>query len=507
MGLKDDFNHWPLGRQLQVLFICASFFICLILVVITKFQLDWLRTKVTENSRETVRERILVQMEALAIVEGRYLQSEFSNYISFASHLKETDEIFNNFNQDMYDKNPFKTGEIYADNKLAGDQKVYDYGVYYSKYGNSDSDVIAIANIESCFNPIYPTMYQTEYLWYYQGYEEKETFVQYPGTVISTGYTPVVREWYYKAYDNSTTIIITEPYTDSAYTSTWVVTMSQAILNNKLEVHGVAGVDVTLNTITSKTSRIKILNSGFALLVSSGGMILTLPDSWKTSDTSASIRIFDTIYTGISETEWDTIKNSSDNSRHKFTDVNGTEYYLVKQEISPLFDSDTVTHYLLLCADKYEMEESTRSIDKKFDDTYDLLFWITIAFGIAIFLSIIVLIYFVSRKYASQFKSVEKVFGKVIRRGLFPRITRGMDYKKLEMNSRGIETLVEACKDKLNAIDDSEYNFSSYNWGLTRPNDYLLYNEWSHELYPYNYYLDKSMPWRETLPNLTKILG
>ena len=82
-----------------------------------------------------------------------------------------------------------------------------------------------------------------------------------------------------------------------------------------------------------------------------------------------------------------------------------------------------------------------------------------------------------------------------------------MNYKKLEANSRGIETLVDACKEKLNRIEETEQSFSSYSWGLTRPGDHLMYTDWSQSLYPYNYYSEKTMNWRETLPSLTKVLG
>ena len=43
MGLKEDFNLWPLGRQLQVLFIVSGLLLSLLLVVITKFQVEWIR--------------------------------------------------------------------------------------------------------------------------------------------------------------------------------------------------------------------------------------------------------------------------------------------------------------------------------------------------------------------------------------------------------------------------------------------------------------------------------
>ena len=508
MGLREDFNHWPLGRQLQFLFILSGLFLSLILVVITKFQLDWLRDKITNDSTDCVEERIMIQMEALGQIEGKYIQQELTNYITFIHNLKLIDEIYNDFNTD-YLLNPFKETVAHAHSDIdeetnqVGEMR---YGVYYTKYSALSKAGEKLVKNESCFNPIYPTMYMDEYEGYYQGYEIDEILVSYPGYRRDSTYTPLVREWYYKAADDKYNIAITEPYID-AFTSSWLISASEAILKNKDEVYGVAAVDVSLATLTTKTSTMKILDSGFAMLVSSGGMILTVPASWKTSSEVSSIRIFDTVYTGITESEWQSIKNSSTNSRHSFTDKNNTLYKIIKHDISPFFFSSEPTHYILLCVPMEEINEVKKDIDENFDETYVILFWVTLSIGVTVFITITLLIYFVSRKSGGQLKLIEKVFGKVIRRGLFPRITRGMDYKKLEANSRGIETLVDACKEKLNRIEETEQSFSSYTWGLTRPGDHLMYNDWSQSLYPYNYYCDKTMNWRDALPNLTKVLG
>ena len=448
------------------------------------------------------------QMEALAEVEGKYLQQELTNYISFIHHLKLTDEIYNDFNTG-YSLNPFNETIAHSHTDISDKAKEYGekgYGVYYSKYSTLSEAGQKLVNIESCFNPIYPTMYVDEYESYYQGYEIDEIMVSYPGYTRDSVYTPLVREWYYKASDSKESIVITEPYID-AFTGNWLISVSEAILKNNKEVYGVAAVDVSLATLTGKTSTIEILDNGFAMLVSSGGMILTVPDAWKTSSDVSSIRIFDTTYTGISESEWESIKNSSSNSRHSFTDSNSTEYKLVKHDISPFYSTSEPTHYLLLCVPVKEINEVKADIDDNFDETYVVLFWVTLSIGVTVFITITLLIYFVSRKAANQLKLIEKIFGKVIRRGLFPRITRGMNYKKLEANSRGIETLVDACKEKLNRIEETEQSFSSYSWGLTRPGDHLMYTDWSQSLYPYNYYSEKTMNWRETLPSLTKVLG
>lgn len=505
MGIREDYSQWPLGRQLQVIFILSGFLLTLILVIITRFQLDWLRDKIINDSTQVLEDNLIFQMRKFGEFESGFMSSEFSNYIAHVRNLNHTDRLVQGYS--IYGNTPFnKTEPVWHEN-VAEDELDYTQAVFFSRLGQ-DSDVTAMMDKDSTIDVFYEKIYSQEYISLYQGFQVGEILHYYPGSVTTDNdYTPLVREWYYKATAAIGNTIITEPYID-ATTGQWIITVSTAMLDETdTQFYGVAAADITLVSLTSKISEITILDTGFLMLVSSGGMILTMPDSWKPSDTTLTLRIFDTAYTGISETQWNSIKTSESGSRHDFSDVNNTEHIMVKHDISPFSDSDNITHFLLVCAKKNESDSGRDSISKNFSETYTVIFWVTLSIAVVVFLTVGILIYFVSRKTSHQLKMLERIFGKIIRRGLFPKMTKGVYFHKLENNSKGIETLIEACKEKVQKIKDLEENHAFYKWGFTRPNDQLLYQEWTQCLYPYSGFTEKPMGWRTVLPSLNKVPG
>lgn len=503
MGIREDYSKWPLGRQLQVIFISSGFLLALILIIITKFQLDWLRGQVTGNSSKVIQDNVLSHMHSLGSIEAKYLTNEFSNYIAIVKNLNRTDSMILGFGY-YGNESPFQPGtpvshDIYSDTDID-----YTTGCYMSRLVlSAEGEALEIQ--DSSMDKVYPLIYNSNFLGLYQGYEIDEIIHYYPGYITSDlEYTPLVREWYYKAVDNPTEVIITEPYTDST-TGIWVVTVSTAILDLDGNIYGVAAADITLKTLTTKTSEAKVLELGFALLISQGGMVLAMPDSWQPIDSSTTLRIYDESNTGISETQWDEIKLLGPNDHYFFNDVNGTAYIMTKHDVTPDENQNTATHYVLICANLLESKEPINTITNSFEDTYVIIFYVTLTIGILVFLSITILIYFSTRKIGIQLKMIEKVFSKLIRRGLFPKMTRGISFEKLENNSKGIESLVDACKERVLKIKNAEERLNYYNWGSTRPNEELLFVEWSNCLYPYNFYTNEQMSWRKELLGLTKV--
>ena len=73
MSIRESYNNWPLTRQLQVSFITSGFILLLIIVIITKFQLDWLQSQVIENSTTVINANLLIHMHDLGVLEANYL--------------------------------------------------------------------------------------------------------------------------------------------------------------------------------------------------------------------------------------------------------------------------------------------------------------------------------------------------------------------------------------------------------------------------------------------------
>ena len=89
---------------------------------------------------------------------------------------------------------------------------------------------------------------------------------------------------------------------------------------------------------------------------------------------------------------------------------------------------------------------------------------------------------------------------------MFPKMTSKINFKKLDSNSTGIETLLNACKNKIQNIKVREDQYLHNNKkSFIRPQDELLYTKWHSSLYPYSYYTNKTMSWKKALSAFNKI--
>lgn len=504
MGFREDFSRWSLGRQLQVVFISSAFFLTLILVVITKFQLDWLRNNIADSSTISIEESLLRQMQDLGKNKAAFFASEVSNYVD---DLK----VFREIGMDIlgYGDTDALTSEYTSpkmDTSLDQSMIYYSQGAFMSRQDSPSTEGLNLMKKAASMDNYYLVLFNDHYRKMYMGFETDEIIYSYPAQYIEDRtFTPLVREWYYKASDNPGDVIITEPYQDST-NSNWTFSVSQGIIENlNNTIYGVSGIDINLDKFIAMASEIQILTKGFALLVSTGGILVSMPSTWVQPDTSTtSLRIFDDTVTGINSEKWAKMQEAADGKRFDFTDSNGTAYMAVKQSIQPKGISN-ITYYMIMCAEKNEMHDPIVKIQDNFSNTYVMIFWIVISISAFAFSLISVLIYFVSRDLSKKLKRVEKVLARLIRKALFPRVTRGLSLGKLENTSKGIESLVEALKDKFHKIEDIEDSFSRYNWGNTRPNDILIFTTWNECLYPYNDYNVNEVKWKDTLLGLNNV--
>ena len=71
-----------------------------------------------------------------------------------------------------------------------------------------------------------------------------------------------------------------------------MISVSQSIDEDETAI-GVAAVDITLTTLYEKLENVVILDEGFILLVSEGGMVISMPETWKNATGEETFRIFD----------------------------------------------------------------------------------------------------------------------------------------------------------------------------------------------------------------------
>ena len=92
-----------------------------------------------------------------------------------------------------------------------------------------------------------------------------------------TKYDPRLRPWYVLAKENPGKIMVTEPYR-SVTTPDINVGIVTALLDEKKQVFGVVGIDITLENLTNYIKQIKVGQNGFMLLLDRNGTVLSARD-------------------------------------------------------------------------------------------------------------------------------------------------------------------------------------------------------------------------------------
>jgi hypothetical protein len=354
---------------------------------------------------------------------------------------------------------------------------------------------------------VFPTMYERNMVFIYAGFEIDEISHRYPGIKINDRtYSPVTREWYYKADDHKGFPVLTEPHLDE-FTKDWVFSVSKALVDKNNKVYGAVGVDLLIKPYTDVIDRYQILDTGFIIIVSEVGNILNIPIQWG-FESSDSMKIYNETI-GISQDLWENIKETPDKSVFEFehsNDIminegndNKTIYRVVKYDVKPYFNSDNTTHIVLVCMNYTELVDRVDGIREKFYETYIVIFFVILAFGLFVFILIALLLRIIGRKVGKQFNKVEKIFVSIVTRGLLPDLTNNVNFVKLKDNDKGIESLVSACEEKVKLINIKEEMFMYFDWKGCRPSDYLLYDNWADCMYPFSAYGEKDAPWKFVL--------
>lgn len=305
-------------------------------------------------------------------------------------------------------------------------------GVFYSQHQDDLSqEAYDLIERDAAMDKLYPIIYKNSYDAIYVGYEIDELFHFYPGQKRASVYTPLVREWYYKAKEKPGEVIVTEPYLD-ADSDQFMISISTALLKGS-DVYGVVSTDVLLSSISEILQKLDVIGNGYILLISKGGMILTQPESWNEIGTT--LRIFDTELTGLDESLWTDIQDTSiaEDELQSYNDINNTEYYFVRSFVKPYpEDPDMISHYLLVCASKEEIISPVGDLEDDYEESYLLIFWIVVCGSIITFLAIAASIWYSSKRVSKQLMIIEKLFTKIVFRALFADVTRGISCDKVD---------------------------------------------------------------------------
>lgn len=91
---------------------------------------------------------------------------------------------------------------------------------------------------------------------------------------IPHGFDPRTRDWYKDALAKDGKIIITDPYEDVNKKGRYVITLAKTVKNTSGKLTGVIGIDITLNDLSQKISKVNLGKNGFTTIIDNNGNII-----------------------------------------------------------------------------------------------------------------------------------------------------------------------------------------------------------------------------------------
>jgi methyl-accepting chemotaxis protein len=179
----------------------------------------------------------------------------------------------------------------------------------------------------------------------YYGTYNGEMYLQ-PIQELSEGFDPRVRPWYKVAIENKERVSWSEPYHDDA-TGNIVITASKPVTYNN-RIIGVIGIDIDLNRLSKKLSKIVIGEKGYVFVTDKEGITITHPNKELVGTDAATKQEF-----------WPTVKAEKEGfSDYKFegknkfltfttNEITGWKLIATLEEEELLNDTGIIRDYIL----------------------------------------------------------------------------------------------------------------------------------------------------------------
>ncbi|OMJ89012.1 hypothetical protein SteCoe_8929 [Stentor coeruleus] len=455
----------------------------------------------SSKSSLSLESNLLQEIRSLGLRQSLYLSSLLGFYSNKLLFYTEQTKVA--LNQSKI-QNPITSTLNFVDSKsLEGLDPIYEYFSYFSKHEELDFAYDILESLNP-LNDIFPMILNkgTESL--FIGFYADELYCTLPGEYVSNSlFTPLIKEWFYDAVWSTVNVMMTEPYLNNE-NNMWKIAFSKAIVGKDNEVLGAMALEILLEDINDKLSKISILKTGFVMLVSGQGTVVVSPYYWGSS---TSMRIYDETYTGITEQQWENMQNGQDGDKYDIKSFNNTDFICVLYKVQSPYNISFTSFYIIVMANVTDMKAPLDDLDLSYNKAYVLIFWFVLCVALTVLIITLFLIYFESKGISFQLKLVERVFEKIVNRGLFPIITKGVKFDKLDQNSHGIEKFVKSMKIYIEKLKIREEEFSLVKWEKTRPDNQNIFSNWEDFIYPFNVYSSKNLKLREAIFYLEKLLN
>lgn len=218
-------------------------------------------TKGKSGKKSSLRNQILLPFLALIFVTGTVIA--FVCYEFTVSMTEE--ELSNSMKQNM--ESADDSFQIFFGNA----EKIINRFTNSAQIKNyQEEEEAVLTNFNVMLDP------HPEILNVYFGGEETGKFLVRPAAQLPDDFDPSTRPWYKQAVENKGEVIWTEPYEDIASGKT-VVSAARAVYDGD-QLIGVAGLDLSVDTLIAQINEVKIGQSGYAVLFDKGGKFLAHPE-------------------------------------------------------------------------------------------------------------------------------------------------------------------------------------------------------------------------------------
>lgn len=481
------FRKAHVSRQLQVIIVLSTFavFVAIALAALVSFY--WLSGEILQSWEKA---RILIlqkQFSEKSAVIVQYLNDEFEHLIEYTKNVAEIIELI------LGDASIYKSKPPVNHLTITPGLLLFTTGCYMTRFSYLSIEGEKLMEKEAAMDIAYPLIFRNNVLGIYSGYLQDEILHYYPCNYTEDlSYTPLVREWFYKAMNTPEIVSISEAYIDSQ-SGLWVITSSRTIQSNGEHI-GVAAVDITLENIVKIAQDFKYPDNYFILLISPGGMMLNIPETWDSAGKEI-VHIFNEEITGISEDSWGEIKQKDSTEIGSFTAGNDIEYFYSIYKITPFEDQDKVIQYLMLCVKVSSVSYHAGIFKEMEAELRNEIGFVLVCCGTIGILVLSIIIWKATKRLNQDFDKIKENL-----RNANSSILRVTLKKKLpcekpsESGFYGIHDMINA---KINAVYEIQSKFQNYPWGEKRPKDVGLFKKWLSKLYPSNLYYGNQMDWRK----------
>ncbi|HUU77041.1 MAG TPA: methyl-accepting chemotaxis protein [candidate division Zixibacteria bacterium] len=259
------------------------------------------------DSTAALEEQIIVNIEATATKNAEIINEKLSSAQAMVEYMaSELEYLFSgnnrygsrNFYYDYWFDNTtgipsLNPPDTHWDSAYQIDLS-WEYASYYYE-GSHQGDytptpgstlnhtLSTVASMDYTFQYIHENAPEFRWLYIALPVEGVDLFINYPGsilidvaddrTLVSNYYLPTGEDWYLEVLDGAGDIVFTEPYFDEI-DGVPLITIGRAVYKPDESLLGVICGDISIDDMVSKILDVTILESGYASLITSSGLVV-----------------------------------------------------------------------------------------------------------------------------------------------------------------------------------------------------------------------------------------